>query len=52
MWMHPAHEAFTDSALEPERIYAARERRARAEGVPEDVLSISTPTPARRPTLR
>ena len=36
--MHPAHEAFTDSALEPERIYAARERRARAEGVPEDVL--------------
>ena len=38
MWMHPAHEAFTDSALEPERIYAARERRARAEGVPEDVL--------------
>ena len=38
MWMHPAHEAFTDSALEPERIHAARERRARAEGVPEDVL--------------
>jgi glyoxylase-like metal-dependent hydrolase (beta-lactamase superfamily II) len=38
MWMHPAHEAFTDSALEPDRIYAARERRARAEGVPEDVL--------------
>jgi glyoxylase-like metal-dependent hydrolase (beta-lactamase superfamily II) len=39
MWMHPAHEAFTDSALEPERIYAARERRARAEGVPEDVIA-------------
>jgi glyoxylase-like metal-dependent hydrolase (beta-lactamase superfamily II) len=38
MWMHPAHEAFTDGALEPARIYAARERRARAEGVPEDVL--------------
>ena len=38
MWMHPAHEAFTDSALDPARIYAARERRARAEGVPEDVL--------------
>ena len=38
MWMHPAHEAFTDSALEPERIHAARERRARAEGVPEDVI--------------
>lgn len=38
MWMHPAHEAFTDSALDPERMYAARERRARAEGVPEDVL--------------
>jgi glyoxylase-like metal-dependent hydrolase (beta-lactamase superfamily II) len=38
MWMHPAHEAFTDGALEPERIYAARERRARAEGVPEDDL--------------
>jgi glyoxylase-like metal-dependent hydrolase (beta-lactamase superfamily II) len=38
MWMHPAHAAFTDSALEPERIHAARERRARAEGVPEDVL--------------
>jgi len=38
MWMHPAHEAFTDGALDPGRIYAARERRARAEGVPEDVL--------------
>ena len=38
MWMHPAHEAFTDSALEPERMSAARERRARAEGVPEDVI--------------
>ena len=38
MWMHPAHEAFTDGTLDPARIYAARERRARAEGVPEDVL--------------
>jgi glyoxylase-like metal-dependent hydrolase (beta-lactamase superfamily II) len=38
MWMHPAHEAFTDGALDPARIYAARERRARAEGVPEEVL--------------
>ena len=37
-WMHPAHQAFTDGALEPERIHAARERRARAEGVPEDVI--------------
>lgn len=36
MWMHPAHQAFTDGALEPERIYAARERRALAEGVPPD----------------
>ena len=42
MWMHPAHQAFTDGALEPERIYAARERRALAEGVP----------PGRRARLR
>ena len=38
MWMHPAHEAFTDGALEPERIYAARERRAREEGVPPEII--------------
>lgn len=38
MWMHPAHEAFTDGARDPERIHAARERRARAEGVPEQDL--------------
>lgn len=36
MWMHPAHQAFTDAAVEPDRIYAARERRALAEGVPRD----------------
>ena len=36
MWMHPAHHAFTDGALDPVGIYAARERRALAEGVPED----------------
>jgi glyoxylase-like metal-dependent hydrolase (beta-lactamase superfamily II) len=36
MWMHPAHQAFTDAAVEPERIYAARERRALAEGVPPE----------------
>ena len=38
MWMHPAHEAFTDGARDPAGIYAARERRARAEGVPEEVI--------------
>jgi len=38
MWMHPAHEAFTDGARDPAAIYAARERRARAEGVPEEVI--------------
>ncbi len=38
MWMHPAHEAFTDGAREPEKIYAARERRALAEGVPPEIL--------------
>jgi glyoxylase-like metal-dependent hydrolase (beta-lactamase superfamily II) len=38
MWMHPAHQAFTDGARDPDRIYAARERRARAEGVPAELL--------------
>lgn len=36
LWLHPAHHAFTDAAVEPDRIYAARERRALAEGVPAD----------------
>ena len=30
MRMHPAHQAFTDGALDPVGIYAARERRALA----------------------
>jgi glyoxylase-like metal-dependent hydrolase (beta-lactamase superfamily II) len=38
MWMHPAHEAFTDGARNPDQIYAAREARARAEGVPEEII--------------
>ena len=38
MWMHPAHEAFTDGARKPEQIYAARERRALAEGVPRAIV--------------
>jgi glyoxylase-like metal-dependent hydrolase (beta-lactamase superfamily II) len=38
MWMHPAHEAFTDGARDPEQIYAARERRALAEGVPRAIV--------------
>jgi glyoxylase-like metal-dependent hydrolase (beta-lactamase superfamily II) len=38
LWMHPAHEAFTDGALDPERIEAARRRRALEEGVPPDVI--------------
>lgn len=38
--MHPQHEAFTDGAREPERIRAARERRALREGVPMELLHL------------
>jgi glyoxylase-like metal-dependent hydrolase (beta-lactamase superfamily II) len=44
MWMHPAHEAFTDAARDPGRIHAARGRRARAEGVPEEALPMYADT--------
>jgi glyoxylase-like metal-dependent hydrolase (beta-lactamase superfamily II) len=37
--MHPDTDHFYDATREPERIEAARRRRARAEGVPEDVLA-------------
>jgi len=40
MRMHPAHEAFTDGMLEPERIRAARRRRSLREGVPEEVVHL------------
>jgi glyoxylase-like metal-dependent hydrolase (beta-lactamase superfamily II) len=36
---HPAHAHFTDATLRPWEIAAARERRARLEGVPEHELS-------------
>jgi glyoxylase-like metal-dependent hydrolase (beta-lactamase superfamily II) len=36
--MHPAHEAFTDGMYQPDRIQAARRRRALREGVPEDLV--------------
>jgi glyoxylase-like metal-dependent hydrolase (beta-lactamase superfamily II) len=38
MAMHPAHQAFTDGMNEPDRIRAARRRRALREGVPENLL--------------
>jgi glyoxylase-like metal-dependent hydrolase (beta-lactamase superfamily II) len=37
-WMHPDTAHFYDGTREPERIRAAREHRARQEGVPEDEL--------------
>ncbi|QEC50515.1 MBL fold metallo-hydrolase [Baekduia soli] len=38
-WAHPAAEQWYYGILrEPERVYAARERRARQEGVPEAIL--------------
>jgi len=37
--MHPASAHFYDAARDPERIEAARERRARREGVPAQLLS-------------
>lgn len=40
MLMHPAHEAFTDGLNEPERIYAARGRRALREGVPPELVHL------------
>jgi glyoxylase-like metal-dependent hydrolase (beta-lactamase superfamily II) len=39
-WMHPDTGHFYDATREPERIAAARERRARQEGVPEDLLEL------------
>jgi len=38
VWMHPATQHSFDAIREPARIAAARERRSRAEGVPEDRL--------------
>lgn len=40
MRMHPAHEAFTDGTNEPDRIRAARRRRALREGVPEELVHL------------
>lgn len=37
-WMHPASEHFYDAVREPQRIAALRDRRARAEGVPDALL--------------
>jgi glyoxylase-like metal-dependent hydrolase (beta-lactamase superfamily II) len=39
LWTHPATAAFYDAIADPEGVGAARERRARAEGVPEDLLA-------------
>jgi glyoxylase-like metal-dependent hydrolase (beta-lactamase superfamily II) len=38
LWMHAATEHFYNAMRDPEGVQAARERRARAEGVPEDLL--------------
>ncbi len=40
LWMHPHTAHFYDGTREPERIAAARERRARQEGVPEHLLDL------------
>lgn len=39
-WMHPDTAHFYDGTREPARIAAARERRARQEGVPEHLLGM------------
>jgi glyoxylase-like metal-dependent hydrolase (beta-lactamase superfamily II) len=39
-WMHPASAHFYDATRRPQEIYAARERRAREEGVPEAQLDV------------
>lgn len=39
-WMHPDSGHFYDGTREPARIAAARERRARQEGVPEHLLEL------------
>lgn len=39
-WMHPDTAHFYDGTREPERIAAARERRARQEGVPGHLLGL------------
>ena len=38
LWMHRASAHFYDAMRDPELVQAARERRARAEGVPEDLV--------------
>jgi glyoxylase-like metal-dependent hydrolase (beta-lactamase superfamily II) len=38
LWMHPATGAFYDAMRDPAAVAAARERRARAEGVPEALI--------------
>ena len=38
--MHPRHQAFTDGGRDPDRIEAARARRARLEGVPDGELPL------------
>jgi len=40
MRMHPAHEAFTDGMDDPDRIHAARGRRALREGVPPELVHL------------
>jgi glyoxylase-like metal-dependent hydrolase (beta-lactamase superfamily II) len=38
-WMHPASAHFYDAMRDPDAVRAARERRARAEGVPVEMLA-------------
>ena len=40
VWSHPNDAHFYDAIHETERIVAARERRARQEGVPEQRLEV------------
>jgi glyoxylase-like metal-dependent hydrolase (beta-lactamase superfamily II) len=61
-WMHPETAHFYDATRDPDRIGAARERRARQEGVPEELIAdyrdcreetegVLSPTPPDRPLL-
>jgi glyoxylase-like metal-dependent hydrolase (beta-lactamase superfamily II) len=39
LWMHPASSHLYDAVRDPDGVRAARERRARAEGVPAELLA-------------
>jgi glyoxylase-like metal-dependent hydrolase (beta-lactamase superfamily II) len=39
LWMHPASDHFGNAVRDPDGVEAARERRARAEGVPAELVA-------------